>query len=243
MVELFCFAMGADQKRDEPAASPPPRRSSTTQKAPPPPYNASVYHGNGSELIKRCLAKRPWWRETPEGACCNFFWASNGQAFQGIDWHNWAGPPAGQRQLINRIKGNGGITNKDRLAWHMNRYSKAAKLAEPLVPLSFVVTPAGEGELKADHELTSWRDAAAAAKERGEKMWIVKPAHLNRGRGIRVFGNPKAAESFLCTRKAGNQWVVQKYIEKPLLVGGRKFDVRLLVLVTSDKQVFMYRDS
>lgn len=32
-------------------------------------------------------------------------------------------------------------------------------------------------------------------------------------------------------------------MERPLLVGGRKFDIRLLVLVTPDHRVFMYRDS
>lgn len=211
----------------------------------PPPYNATVLKGNGSELINQCLARRPWWRETPEGGSFNFFWASNGQAFEGIDWHNWRGPPAGQRQLINRCKGNGGITNKDRLCLSMRRHARAASLdpSIPLVPLSFILTPLGENEIKDDHELSSFREAASAAKKRGENMWIVKPALLNRGRGIQVFGSARAVEVFLRTKKANNHWVVQKYIERPLLVRGRKFDIRLLVLVTSDHRVWMYRDS
>ena len=221
-----------------------PQLSGRTR-GPSPPYNATILAGNGSELLSRCIAARSWWRPTPDGATFNLFWASNGQSFEGIDWHNWRGPPAGQRQLINRIKGNGGITNKDRLCQAMRNYARAAKLdpRSPMLPLSFIIRPAGEGELTADLELSAFRDAAAAAKKRGETMWIVKPAALNRGRGIHVFDSPKRVEAFLKTKSEKNLWVVQKYIENPLLVNGRKFDIRLWVLVTSDKRVYMYRDS
>ena len=209
-------------------------------------YHCTVLPGNGSEVLRERLTARPWWRETPADTPFHLFWASNGQAFDEIDWPNWrSSQPAGQRQLINRIAGNGGITNKERLCLNMRKYVRAAKLDPllPLLPLTFVITPAGEGTLKSDHDLTAFRDAAAAAKQRGECMWIVKPAHLNRGRGIRVFNSPRAVEVFLRSKQMPNPWVVQKYIENPLLLNGRKFDIRQLVLVTSDQRVYMYRDS
>ena len=59
--------------------------------------------------------------------------------------------------------------------------------------------------------------------------WIVKPAGLSRGRGIACFNSLVQIVDYM--RKEG-QWVVQKYIENPLLILNKKFDIRQWVLVT-----------
>ena len=60
-------------------------------------------------------------------------------------------------------------------------------------------------------------------------IWILKPAALSRGRGIMVFAN--LIEILDYTSKE-NQWVAQKYIENPMIIQRKKFDIRQWVLVT-----------
>lgn len=61
-------------------------------------------------------------------------------------------------------------------------------------------------------------------------IWILKPAGLSRGRGIELYNHLEEIKDKM--QKEG-QWVMQKYIECPLLVKKKKFDIRQWVLVTS----------
>mmetsp|Transcript_5589 Transcript_5589/g.5104 ORF Transcript_5589/g.5104 Transcript_5589/m.5104 type:complete len:138 (+) Transcript_5589:303-716(+) len=62
-------------------------------------------------------------------------------------------------------------------------------------------------------------------------MWLVKPGDKSRGRGIKVLRGFDNILQYIKTTK-GRSFVVQKYIENPLILVKKKFDIRQWVLVT-----------
>jgi hypothetical protein len=80
------------------------------------------------------------------------------------------------------------------------------------------------------------------AKHCQNNVWLIKPAAMNQGRGIEIFKNDlNGMKEFLESKPANSYWVVQKYIERPMLYKGRKFDFRVWALMTWKDELYYYR--
>ncbi|CAK93842.1 unnamed protein product (macronuclear) [Paramecium tetraurelia] len=100
-------------------------------------------------------------------------------------------------------------------------------------------------------------------------LWLLKPTGLNRGRGIHVFQDIDNLIDLLIDYQYGyhekqletykdengqtqqkvvqyllktSSFVVQKYIEKPLLIKNRKFDIRVWVFLNTDLSCYFFKE-
>ncbi|KAF7725479.1 hypothetical protein EC973_009579 [Apophysomyces ossiformis] len=99
------------------------------------------------------------------------------------------------------------------------------------------------------------RDLLANENDGTNHVFIIKPSMANKAAGIQVFNSldqlraifeensddedeDADSEDLMQVR----EWVIQRYVHKPLLVNKRKFHVRAYVLAASNIKVYLYRD-
>ncbi|XP_060058230.1 tubulin polyglutamylase TTLL7 isoform X4 [Erinaceus europaeus] len=131
-------------------------------------------------------------------------------------------------QRINHFPGMGEICRKDFLARNMTKMIKSRPMDYTFIPRTWIF-PA---------EYTQFQNyVKELKKKRKQKTFIVKPANGAMGHGISLIRNGDKLPS-------QDHLIVQEYIEKPFLMEGYKFDLRIYILVTScdPLKIFLYHD-
>jgi len=129
-------------------------------------------------------------------------------------------------QKLNHFPGTFQIGRKDKLWKNFLRLqTKFGKEEFGFIPKTFVLP--GETKIL----------KTAFEKEGVKKKWIVKPPASARGTGIQVVHKWSQIPT-------DGPIVVQRYISKPYLINGTKFDMRIYVLVTSfhPLRIYLFQD-
>jgi hypothetical protein len=190
------------------------------------------------EFLRAGLQERGWRELKKRGSSvqAGFVWT-----------FRWTSPD-NERQLINHFANYNALCTKasllaslagrDTSAWAPRGYPwprDAALLAADFHRTAAVC--AGEETSEATAELPALQPSIDCGGARG-RAWIAKPAAGTRGVGIEVFRDLQLMEEWLQSQSRPSaeepaQFVVQKYVETPMLLFGRKFDLRLFALVVS----------
>ena len=195
-------------------------------------------------LTHRIMLDRGWCEVCPEDRTWDVLYADVAWIHEHLQY-NKSGARMSDHQRVNHFANHYELTRKDLMAKNLNRakrqaakkHGKEAAEAFDIVPETYVLP----------HEALMMK---RAFRERGG-LWIMKPVGRAQGRGIFVVNKMSQITRWLAERAkcdgenvCVDNYVAQRYIANPYCVGGRKFDMRLYVLVTSFRPLtaYLYRE-
>ncbi|KAK6622692.1 putative tubulin polyglutamylase ttll1 [Polyplax serrata] len=191
--------------------------------------------------------KRGWVQVGPDDDW-NFYWSGiqTCRTLFSVD----SGYRMNDSQMISHFPTHYELSRKDLLVKNIKRYRKELEregnpLAEKgetpgkylhldFVPVTFV--------LPADYNMF-----VEEYRKNPQSTWIMKPCGKSQGAGIFLINKLSKLKRWSRESKTPfnptlvkESYVISKYIDNPLLIGGKKFDLRLYVLVSSFKPLKAY---
>ncbi|XP_054624725.1 probable tubulin polyglutamylase TTLL9 isoform X4 [Dunckerocampus dactyliophorus] len=194
--------------------------------------------------IHDVLKQRPGWVEVKDDGEWDFQWCEVGWLRENFD-HSYMEEHA----RINHFRNHYELTRKDFLLKNLKRYKRTLEREASCTngskcdffPCSFALP-------------NEYHLFVEEFKRNPGSTWIMKPAAKSQGAGIFLF---KKLKDIMDWRKHDGtrskeqkdaaqveSYVAQRYIENPYLLGGRKFDLRVYVMVTSyfPLKAWLYRE-
>lgn len=133
--------------------------------------------------------------------------------------------------ISNHLPKNFAIGSKKNLFKSMYSYYKNIKKKNPFefIPKTYHIQSVEDEQ---------WKEFVSNNQHEPNKIWIIKPGeNTNRGNGIKLSSYNAIHKIVKSKKKHENgqvmTYIVQSYINKPLLYNGRKFDIRHYLLLTS----------
>jgi tubulin---tyrosine ligase len=210
-------------------------------------------------LIEETIRRRPW---CTTGKQKNEMCKIQIKDFENIDWEPVMKGACGASSYLVRK----GLSRKAQLSLQIKRYcsKNPTSVLHKSSPYTVVIeTWNAFEEMKLDFgrgTFASFEDqslsraplrqkldwcltyARSIVEEDSNKdvMWILKPSVTNKGIDISVVRDWDGVLTALESADHIREWVLQRYIERPLLVGGHKFHLRVYVLCVGALRVFVY---
>ncbi|XP_008316914.1 putative tubulin polyglutamylase TTLL9 isoform X1 [Cynoglossus semilaevis] len=193
--------------------------------------------------IQSVLRQRPGWAEVKDDGEWDLNWCDVGWLRENYD-HSYME----EHVRINHFRNHYELTRKNLMVKNLKRYKKL--LEREVGPMEasrcsfFPCTFA----LPSEYHLF-----VEEFKRCPGSTWIMKPVAKSQGKGIFLF---RKLKDIMDWKKDGGRseeqkdstqvenYVAQRYIENPYLINGRKFDLRVYVLVSSyaPLKAWLYRD-
>ncbi|KAL1495715.1 hypothetical protein AB1Y20_016578 [Prymnesium parvum] len=183
--------------------------------------------------------KRGWLRSPDESSEWNVFFASP----HSVKLLFSAETRLTDAQLVSHFPNHYELTRKDLMVKNLKRYRKelerlhAERGVEPppdfdLIPTTFL--------LPADLAIF-----IEEFKRTPSSVWIMKPTSKSQGKGIFLISRLAQVKRWASSRTAQqlggkDAYVISRYISDPLLIGGKKFDLRIYVLVLNYRPLKVY---
>ncbi|XP_028301080.1 tubulin polyglutamylase TTLL7 isoform X3 [Gouania willdenowi] len=177
--------------------------------------------GTKFEIVRTAIGEIDFFKIQDEDETANLIWSDSAVQHEKIaELRNY--------QRINHFPGMGEICRKDCLARNMSKIIKCQPQEYSFIPKTWIF-PA---------EYTQFQNyVKELRRKRKQKTFIVKPANGAMGHGISLIRN--------CEKlPVQEHYIVQEYLDKPFLMEGYKFDLRIYILVTScdPLRIFLYND-
>ncbi|KAM6929056.1 putative tubulin polyglutamylase TTLL9 [Lycodopsis pacificus] len=193
--------------------------------------------------IQCVLRQRPGWVEVKDEGEWDFNWCDVGWLRENFD-HSYME----EHVRVNHFRNHYELTRKNLMVKNLKRYRKNLERDVDRMEASKCDFFPCTFTLPSEYHLF-----VEEFKRSPGSIWIMKPVAKSQGKGIFLF---RKLKDIMDWKKDGTRseeqkdaaqvesYVAQRYIENPYLINGRKFDLRVYVLVTSyvPLKAWLYRD-